>query len=265
MFQLKKAVSLFLCILLTFSLAVPTFADVIWEPDTPFYNAHRDECMHNSKDYYINGTDGKATVYDIPNGKAKYTIENDAVVHAEYRYENWVMLTSSKELYNMWVSLDELESVYDYWDYLSEHTRIDDPSEVVWGDFDGDYVILWDYPGSIYYRTRRGTAFTDVDEYSSRKWNYYADENGVVYLYLDYHYGRQEGFIRISDPCSTNTLSAISAINRDTLDEEYVIEKVNPPLVDFWLPALLVLCTIALSIFLLVKFHRGKVYKGKYS
>lgn len=59
----RKGWILPLAVLMALTLAMPAFADVMWEPyGNNFYEAHRDECQYENRTYLANGPEGYLTL-----------------------------------------------------------------------------------------------------------------------------------------------------------------------------------------------------------
>ena len=68
----RKGWILPLAVLMALTLAMPAFADVMWEPyGNNFYEAHRDECQYENRTYLANGPEGYLTLRQRPQSSAE--------------------------------------------------------------------------------------------------------------------------------------------------------------------------------------------------
>lgn len=205
----KRAFAIALCLLLMCSLAAPAYADIIWEPsreESPFYDAHRDECEYANRTYYVTAGKDGAIFYDAPDGTGKYNVTSGMVVYVQFTWKDWGMVVDAGELNCTWVKLSDLTAMYDYRDFLETHELTEKPENLTWGEI-GEQFCLWTYPGSGKYELREVAMLGEGDAAAALEGfirGYYTDESGMVYGYISYMYGHQDAFVCVSDPSNTD-------------------------------------------------------------
>lgn len=212
---MKHKVSAFLlALVMAAALAVPAFADVMWEPyDNSFYEAHRDECTYENRSYLANGQKGYVTLRTAPdsvievanvangtslyigfiwqgNGGDKWAV-GDYAVQEEGQTWKW---------YTGWVSMDDLALIYDSIAFEEDHG-----AEFQEYDGSGDDLTeayLYSYPNGSFQmllvEAKEYLPFADTFQ------NLYTDENGLRWTFVGYYMGRRDAWICIDDPLNEN-------------------------------------------------------------
>lgn len=205
-----KLPAIFLALVLLTALAMPAFADLMWEPyDNSFYERHRDECSYENRSYLVNGQKGYVTlrsapdsvieVVNVPNGASLYIgftwQENggetwavgDYAVQEEGQTWKW---------YTGWVSMDDLALIYDDIAFEEDHG-----AEFQEYDGSGDELTeayLYSYPNGS-----RQELLVEAKEYmpfSETFQQLYTDDNGLRWTYVGYYMGRRNAWVCIDDP-----------------------------------------------------------------
>ena len=116
---MKRLVCLFCAVLMAVCCIVSASADVIFEPNDSFYEAHREDCVRNERNYTAAGPNGDVTVYESPESdKVIATFANGETLYISYiytdpdgiqwgYYENWETGVAG------WVPMEYLELIYD--------------------------------------------------------------------------------------------------------------------------------------------------------
>ncbi len=193
------------------ALALPTFADVIFEPDGDnFFNEHREECTHGaSRGYLVNTADGYIKLYESPlSDKIVKTHPN-----GQHLWIEWTYTDATGTVWGItyhedgWMRLSELSLIYDVYSFSEEHRAEFVP--YVKGSFsltasEETPVILYDYPGGALYGKNLAEQnlldlFTDT----------YTDAEGRVWGHFEaYYMGRTNGWVCLSDPYNAELASA---------------------------------------------------------
>lgn len=256
----KSVLALALCMLLLPTVAL---ADVIWEPDDPFYESHADACEYLPREYTVNGKDGYAAVWKSPEGAKAENIANGEVLSAAWIYtagdgaqwcgvqrgENWG-----------WIKLSDCAVVPDYLTFEQQHG-----SEFVGWDNAYDHaleeldtVVLWKYPGS-------GQVVFQADA----KWfrenaapgesitTCYQDGEGRFWGFVPYCYGVRNTWVCLSDP--TNQKLAADA---DILPQTGLIPPADhipePGLGVEWIVVFMVAAVCGVTAVLIPLLYRRK-------
>lgn len=192
------------------------FADLIYEPDNDFLLKNRNRTEYVERNFYINGSEGKAIVYDDPDSPEEFAVLVNGVeltVYNTYKKDRteWGLVEFSIDEDGMvenayddaltgWMLMDDLLVVYDNTNFFEEHAdefyMFDSSYEAIIEA--GEDAVLWTYPGSgemagtLYEpeNLQLGTAYDDSD---GRQWGF-----------IDYHFGNRDVWICISDPTNEN-------------------------------------------------------------
>lgn len=259
---MKKVITLALTCMILLALPSPAFADVMWEPqDNQFYEAHRGECVYNTRSYYANGGDGFITLWDAPGGslvKAQY--ENGELLWVGYTYKDWALVNRWEDRTETtgWVPLSELYLKYDHISFEEEYgDRFQDYS----GEFadytprsEGELFWLWEYPHA--YDTKetievhsdildalRGTA--DQPSCISKV---YVDENGHSYGYVAYLYGMRNFWIQLDNPTGDGVMTSCIPEAGDLISMGEIIAPQEPVIPKrSYLPVVLTAAVVAVT------------------
>ena len=196
-------------------------ADVIWEPDDPFYQTTSSSCYYEDRDYVVNSEAGYVYSYSDPYSTEPISrYENGTELRIAYTYNAsdgsvWGLMGNNYAGAG-WVCLDEFELVYDHKSFCEDHAA----ELVIYDDrykdcTDMQNIVLWKYPnsGEVSYQVE----FSLSDGYIHYL---YVDENGHTWAYVPYIY-LMSGWIYVDDPTSTD-LSVLST-KEPVLTEEPVI------------------------------------------
>lgn len=201
---MKRLFSIFFAVLLALSLTVPAFADVIWEPDDPFYQKHIDECTLLQRTFYANGKDGYINLYESPESDfVTAQLENGSALYIDWQYEDWGYLEGDV---TGWVPLGDLQLIYDYISFAEEYgekflpydEEIYRPMIEAWT---GNTMALWPYPGAEkaeYIWQDAGDAMAELAEYGFDQ--IFVDEEGYTWGFRGYLYGERNFWVCLDDP-----------------------------------------------------------------
>ena len=192
---MKKLLCLCLCIILALSLALPSAADVIWEPDDDYYFENYDECTLVELEFeavsdaviQVSPRDRVSTSY-VPAGETVYV------------YVLWKNYGYIESAYGVgWVDLSYFQQRYQLADFLTDHET---EFVVVSGTISRmiySLIYYWTFPGSgqlAGYISADTFSWTNEDVAYQATWT---DENGLLWCYMSYYYGAS-GWICLSDP-----------------------------------------------------------------
>ena len=207
---MKKALTLFLCAIVSAALALGASADVLFEPDNSFYASHSDECSYYGRQYIINGADGYAAVYSSPTAHgADAVLPNGNTFYVEWVYQDeWAYiqydaqtLAESWNGESGWLRLADMTPAYDSEAFCADHESELYDSDRTLHLEEGGEMRLWTYPGSgesAGFAPNYGSSAEDVG--FSR---YFTDPEGREWGYLGYYYGRVNAWVCLDDPEST--------------------------------------------------------------
>lgn len=207
---------LFLAALL--ALAVPAYADILWEPqDNRFYETHRGQCESEERNYHANGPEGFVTAWDAPEGGmviAQYP--NGEALRVYFIYQDWGLVARWEDGRETsgWIPMAQLSLIYDYLSFAEEYGDRITPYAGEFADYAGgaEVVNFYDYPGapevSQALKTEQmgdvlgnltGTA--EGDSYIS---GIFVDENGRTWGYVNYMYGHLNSWFCLDEPDGTD-------------------------------------------------------------
>lgn len=269
----RKGWILPLAVLMALTLAMPAFADVMWEPyGNDFYDAHRDECQYENRTYLANGSEGYLTLMESPQSVAEvYNVPNGERVYVGYLWtdgqgQQWAVGDYAVQeegqtwkWYYGWAPLDELALIYDHLSFEEDHG-----SEFQEYDGSGDGLTeayLYSYPNGSYQ-----TLLVEAKEYQpfSETFQYlYTDENGLRWTFVGYYMGSRNAWVCIDDPLNenlgTDTPQTVAQV-RGT-GGELTARAASVPAARTWtvwlIPAALVVLAAAVTA-LLVRRKKGK-------
>lgn len=196
----RKLIALLTAVLLLAALAVPAFADVIWEPENSFYSTHRDECAYHDRSYLANAGDGYVTVRKAPGSSAEIAnIANGTRFFVQFVWTDqsgaqWGVGYPAGEFDQMgWVPLADMELIYDYIAFEEDHGA-------QFGEYDGsgdalDSAYVYSYPGGMVTSELEASG-----DYRPTFQHLYTDENGLRWTFIGYYMGHRDGWVCIDDP-----------------------------------------------------------------
>jgi len=205
----RKLPALALALLLTFALALPVRADVMWEPiGDSFYEDHHEQCQYVDRSYLANGPQGYVTLRRSPQSAEEvYNVPNSSPLYVGYRWtaaDNTEWCVCEYAIQNGdgwdwkegWAPLTELSLIYDYLCFAEDH-------EAEFKDYDGSgdaltEVCLYSYPGGVFKDTL--TEEREYQPFSEAFQNLYTDEAGRRWSFLGYYMGRQNAWACLDDP-----------------------------------------------------------------
>ena len=208
---LKFVLVLFVTAAVLLTAAVPAFADVIWEPNDAFYEAHRFECTYVNRGYTLAGANGEVEIRTEPNGAVRTTLKNGGlrnISHTwsdgvnEWGYTEWGYDGSDNTQLNRdagWVRMSDLKLIYDSEEFFKDHgdeIETVDPIELSFAS-----VKLFAYPNAP---ESRAYVFDDMEEPFTFE-TVYIDEAGLRWGYVGYYYGIRQKWICIDEPLIEGT------------------------------------------------------------
>ena len=214
---MKRILSCVLAFVMLLALAVPAFADVMWEPDNnSFYDKHRNECEYKNRSYYANGKEGFVTLLDAPNGSmVRAQFENGEKLRVYFIYKGSYGLaafwTDGRET-SGWVPMADLVQVYDSISFEEEYVDRIVPYSGEFADYSGEIeaVNFYAYPGApeIYTSFKLENMnvlenLTGTAEYPSYIGSIFVDENGLTWGNVGYLYGTRNVWFCLDEPDGT--------------------------------------------------------------
>ena len=194
----RKILYLLLIVFMVSALAVPAFADLMWEPyGNSFYESHREEMDYENRGYLANGANGYITVKaapdslvqvkNLPNGT--YFIVGQTWTDKDgtrwgVGYHNF-QTEDGWGNYTGWVPLADLALIYDCSAFEEDHG-----SEFTAYDGSGDElteVCLYSYPGGVY--THNLIENKGYVPFAEAFQNLYTDASGLRWTFVGYYMG----------------------------------------------------------------------------
>lgn len=217
-----RLTALLLALLLSLSLALPAFADVLWEPDNRFYRDHYGDCQYHNRSYTTNSSKGYVDIRSAPDGVVTAQAENGQRVNVYFTYQDWGYISNTG--IEGWAPLSDLSLIYDYRSFEAEHgdeilpvdKSVTDPLFDAYLETGKTTLVIWSYPNaerfSHYYTGDQGLELLEgLKEYGVFT---YTDEEGHLWGYCSYLYGHRNFWILLDDP------SAGDGVPRDSEDEQ---------------------------------------------
>lgn len=196
---MKRILSLFIAILFLLN-GFAAFGDVIFAPESEFYEQHRKECTYVDRDYYANGEKGYIALYKNPESPIVAYHRNAQRLRIVYTYKDWGMVSRiggySQEV-EKWVKMSDLYLIYDDEAFLEEHQNEFYKSvlELKSADLEDKVIHIYKYPGS-----REHWEYTMRDDELIQLTYHYKDAEGRSWGRVGYHYGIRSSWICFSDP-----------------------------------------------------------------
>lgn len=212
---MRRFLSCILILPVLFALAVPAYADIVWEPmDNSFYNRHSGQCEYESRAYYANGRDGFVTLWDAPGGtvvRAQY--ENGEKLWVYYLYNgSWALIGrwENHEELSGWVPLADLALAYDWQCFEEDYADRIKPYSGEFADFDRELAVInfYEYPGApsidtVFKTEGQESALENLTgrgDNSSCLRNVFVDEDGRTWGFLGYLYGIRNVWFCLDEP-----------------------------------------------------------------
>ncbi len=177
--------------------AAPVQADVIFEPEDSFYQAHAADCEYVERQFTANGPEGKVIVYESPESpKVVDTWENGHKADISHTYEDRDGILWGVGRNGGWMPMEYMEVVYDNISFMEEHAaEIQGQSGVLDGKV-GEAFYFWKYPGSeVAYKA-------SIEENPPSYEQVYTDSQGRQWAYVVYYYGDKDVWICIDQPAA---------------------------------------------------------------
>lgn len=197
----KKFFALFLTLLAALALVCSASADLIWEPEDPFYKKHSMECTYVGRGYQLEGYDGSVTVFTAPNGMSKVTLENGIRGNVQFiwtgngttwGYLSWMDGSDAEG----WAAMDDLSLIYDSQQFIEDHEAEIQELEEVPVDF--QEAVLYDYPnGPVGVTLEEQPSYLPFSQAFDKL---YTDENGLRWGRVGYYMGRCDSWVCLDDP-----------------------------------------------------------------
>ncbi|MCL2151944.1 MAG: hypothetical protein FWH57_03125 [Oscillospiraceae bacterium] len=201
---MTKKLLLILIIFLLFTPVLRANADVIIEPDNPFYRRYSDQCVDLGRYFCISDEYDLVSVQKAPNLNAKIgVIESGEIVYIKYsclfKGEYWglVSLDTGDKYIDGWVKTDQLLVMYDYIEFEEDH-----PGEFY--QYNGEYdelkkegaAVVWPWPGA-------DAPLWTIENLNAESFHVmyaYTDEQGREWGFVTYLYGQRNIWVCLSDP-----------------------------------------------------------------
>ncbi len=251
-----------LSVIFALSFALSVSADVIFEPEDDFYNAHRDECVYVDRQF-VAGQD--VASFNKPNGNfVECRFKQGDTINISYTYEDengiiWGITDFSDSLGSEakgWMPMGYLAVVYDNSSFLAEFDEQINKEPEEFKLPEADLLIFWEYPGANNYYD-----FEPWDDsYRDMSFMYsYTDPNGTEWGYVGYFYG-MKGWVRTDDPSSTTAPEQLErepeVLYPESVLDDDIAEKGG--LSPIWLAVILVAAVCTVTAVLIVILTRKK-------
>lgn len=249
-------------------LAVPARADILWEPfDDVFFDRHREEMALVIRNFRANGEEGFVTLLNAPGGRreeARYENGTPLLVYNSWR--DWGLICvweqtedGFQETYG-WTPLSDLVLIYDHISFQEEYGgEIREYRDEFSGGGEVSLVNFYEYPGAPEVKSSSQPkeyemvrdALTGTPTERSCISQVFTDEEGKTWGYVEYLYGRVQGWFCLDDPGGTDFPV------RQVPEVEYVPPRTPLSAADF-MPYLLVTGVAAVTAGLLYWFYGRK-------
>lgn len=197
----RRLLMLFPIVLMVLTMAVPVSADIIWEPDDTFYEAHSDECVYVGRRYQLAGYGGTVTLFRAPGGMEKTTLDNGMECTVQFLWTGkgiewgYLMCGLDGGLQEGWAPMDDLSLVYDSQQFRADHAGEIQETTV---QVDFQEAVLYHYPNGTVTETLKEDA--GYSTFSDAVTELYTDENGLRWGYIGYYKWVREKWICLDDP-----------------------------------------------------------------
>jgi len=206
---MKRILSLFLCFILSLSLAAPAFADVLWEPENAFYRRHASDCQLLQRSFYVNGEDGYVNLLAAPDSSnVNFQLENGEKVYVYWQYLDWGYVEVDNDE-GGWVELNQLELIYDHISFADEYADSIMPydnalCQPLLDSWDGSTLTLWPYPGAEEARFVWENADDAMEQLKTQGGDYFRqifrDEEGLIWGFCGYLWGNRNFWVCLNAP-----------------------------------------------------------------
>lgn len=206
---MKKLISILAAILLMTALAVPTFADLIWEPMDDFYTEHNDECVYTEDARYEAQTD--VDVFVSPEDLTLVgTIPAGTEVSIEYVWSGetvWgsVLARIGDDLTGSWVEgwvdVSGFRKLYGAAEFETEHRKEFVETEGTLPVTQEQELVFWWFPGSGTVDARMGGQDFWTEEDTASYYRLWTDADGNDWAEVGYFYGAS-GWVYLPDPAA---------------------------------------------------------------
>ena len=214
-----KLLLIFTAALLVSVLSGAALADVIWEPEDDFYEAHAEQCEYMNAQVYANGESGYLEVFDKPDGSGVGFADNGQLFYASFVYvgegEDWAIIDYSEgdgrlmppdyneKFYSGWVRLSDTIEKYDSAAFSADHA---DSIKNFEGDasslLDEESIAAWTYPNSGELQETIEKDWVDEDFADAFSVSY-TDEDGREWIFCGYYRAHRNFWVCLSDPANT--------------------------------------------------------------
>lgn len=264
---MRRIFSILCAALLAVSLAVPAFADVIWEPDNSFYRSHAEDCRILQRSFYANGADGYVNLTGAPDSSAVTgQVKNGEKLYVYWQYGDWGYATTDPE---GWVRLSDLQLIYDYISFQEEYGEAFLPyDQETWQPvieaWEGDTLALWPYPGAeeaSYVWQDAGEAMAQLAEYGFS--SIFTDEEGCTWGFCGYLWGNRNFWVCLDAPAGRDDPAVLDGeveLPVREVEQPELIPASEPEMpVSYYLPLTAgVVIAVAAILLLARKYMPGK-------
>lgn len=201
---MKKRTGIFVMLLFLLLGSVRIGADVIWEPEDPFFSAHSEECVYVDRFYTANGPDQVVMVYKNPESAAIVNrLENGTEVHISHTYTDKNGIAWGFADNEGWLPMDYMELVYDSISFAESYAdEIEEKKGRLDSQYTNEQIALWEYPGSeAVDLVCPGDFENNLPEYSA----VFVDEQNRTWGNTAYYYGYRDKWICLEQPTATFT------------------------------------------------------------
>lgn len=195
---MKRILSLilvFLCLLTGFS----AFGDVVFAPESDFYDGHRDECIEIERNFYSNGKRGYISLHSAPESSVCGYLTNAVKLRIFCTYKDWGMISrvdGNLQREGEWVRMSELYLIYDELSFREEFADRITAGEPLTLPESISAFYVYTYPGS-----KDPHLFTmGAPELQSTA--RFTDSEGRIWGRVTYYMGIRNQWICFSDPAS---------------------------------------------------------------
>ncbi len=219
----KKTIGAAIAFVLLLGTALPASADIIYEPDDPFYQTNMEKCEtdYMGACYEICAKDGKADLYKSPEDKTvTATLENGRSFWANTYYTDdnavtWVFAELGSEA--GWISENALFRYYDNQMFEEDYgSEIKNPGEELQDlDFtEYSEIVIYSYPNA---QNAFGSLEPNENFGVSRV---YTDALGRNWGYCGFYMGRRSFWFSLDAPGATpEVLYQTGALEPDTREK----------------------------------------------
>lgn len=276
-----------LAVLLALAMALPAFADAIWEPENRFYQRHQEECAHHGEYYLANSPQGYLNICAAPHGRVIHQEKNGVEILIFMTWEDWGFF----EFWNTtgqtewgWVPMAELAPLYDYRafarDYAGQLLPADQavtrPLLEAYLQSGRTALVVWPYPNAqeaswCYEEAPRGLRNLEEKDF----YQTFTDEEGHLWAFTGHQrnsaydncwfllddLGAGDGLYAPADGGESAVGPRIVSVREVPEVTMYPAKEPTPP-IENYLPAILSAAAVLLSAAALRFFYGKKRNKG---